>query len=293
MGWRKLFGTEDPLQRAAPACPSPEHAGTRFAVDRDRMFDLGLTSRLHQLFEVPREGRDAGWTAAFFASVWNASLEIADPPFFEGPDGFAYGRFHLPRPGTPFDSNALANQAQLLVERGSGAAIFASPDATEPEYVLAMGVIDSLLRFDGWEGDPLDRPDVTHAADPVFVRDGTDPGRLVATGDHRVLIGTPTAAMLPPYTARALHHHLTRGWGIADPRVALLIDPSAATPRSLMLDRRPEDFADAAQIEPQVRTLLWYLPPHTAVVLRPDTVDLARMTPLDTLFPAMQPDAAS
>lgn len=293
MGWRKLFGVVDRSERAEPASPPAEHAGTRFAVDRDRMFDLDLTSDLHQLFEAPREGRDAGWTAAFFASVWNASLEIADPPFFEGPDGFAYGRFHLPRPGMPFDGNSLANQAQLLVERGFGAAIFASPDATEPEYVLSMGVIDSLLRFDGWEGDPLDRQDVTHAADPVFVRDGTDPGRLVASRDHQVLIGTPTAAILPPYTARALHHHLTRGWGIADPRIALLVDPSAATPRSLMLDRRPEDFVDAARIEPQVRMLFWYLPPHTSVVLRPDTVDVAGMTPLTALFPALQPDAAS
>ena len=293
MGWRKLFGMERPGETASPSFSVPEEAGAGFAVDRDRMFDLGLTSRLHQLFEVPRGGRDRAWNAAFFASAWNASMEIGDPPFFEGPDGFVYGRFQLPHPGTPFDSNALANQAQLLVERGFGAAIFASPDANEPEYVLSMGVINSLLRFDGWDGDPLDRQDVADAVDPVFVQDATDPGRLVATRDHEVLIGTPTAAILPPHTARALHHHLTRGWGITDPRIALLVDPSAATPRSLMIDRRREDFPDATQIEPQVRMLLWYLPPHIAVVLRPETVDLAEMTPLDALFPPNQPEISA
>lgn len=289
MGWRKLFGMETAADPVTSASLDPQDAGRAFAIDRGRMFDLGLTGRLHQLFEVPRERRDAVWTAAFFASVWNASLEIANPPFFEGPDGFVYGRFHLPRPGMPFDSNALANQAPLLIERGFGAAIFGSPDATAPEYVLPMGVIDSLLRFDGWEGDPLDRQDMTHISDPVFVPDGPDPGRRVATRDHEVRIATPSAAFLPPYTARALHHHLTRGWGIAEPRVALLVDPSAATPRSLMIDRRPEDFPDATRLEPQVRMLLWYLPPHSAVVLRPETVELSEMTPLDTLFSAVGP----
>ncbi|PTQ60103.1 hypothetical protein C8J45_11354 [Sphingomonas sp. PP-CE-3G-477] len=289
MGWRKLFGMDHSVEPASP----PEPAGTRFAIDLKRMFNLDLTSRLHQLFDVPRELRDAEWTTGFFASVWNASLEIPDLPFFEGPDGFVYCRFHLPWPDAPFDSNALANQAPVLVERGYGAAIFASRDATEPEYVLPMGVIDSLLRFDGWDGDPLDRQDPTHAPDPVFVADDGDLGRLVATRDHEVLIGAPSAAILPPYTARALHHHLTRGWGITDPRIALLVDPSAATPRSLMLDRGPEDFPDAARIEPQVRMLFWYLPPHTSVVLRPDTVDPDEMTPLRTLFPAVNPEAAS
>ncbi|RZM34977.1 MAG: hypothetical protein EOP67_14195 [Sphingomonas sp.] len=289
MGWRKLFGMDHSVEPASPTKP----AGTRFAIDRERMFNLDLTSRLHQLFAVPRDLRDAEWTTGFFVSVWNPSLEIADLPFFEGPDGFIYGRFHMPRPGTSFDGNALANQAMLLVERGCGAAIFAARDATEPEYVLPMGVIDSLLRFDGWDGDPLDRKDPTRAADPVFVAAGADPRRLVATRDHEVRIGAPSAAILPPYTARALHHHLTRGWGIADPRIALLVDPSAATPRSLMLDRRPQDFPDAARIEPQVRMLFWYLPPHTSVVLRPDTVDPDQMTPLRTLFPAVQPGAAS
>lgn len=223
-----------------------------------------------------------GWRKLFGMESAAEPIRPASPVPEEPGPAFAI------HPDTKFDSNALANQAQLLVERGFGAAIFASPDATEPEYVLPMGVIDSLLRFDGWDGDPLDRQDVTDRADPVFVRHGTEPYRLLATRDHEVMIGTPTVAILPPYTARALHRHLTLGWGITDPRIALLVDPSAATPRSLMLDRRLEDFPHPTQIEPQVRMLLWYLPPHSAVVLRPDTVDLARMTPLDTLFPSNQ-----
>lgn len=286
MGWRKLFGMESPVETVPDPSPAPQDTTARFAIDRSRMFDLGLTGRLYDLFEVPRERRDPAWTAAFFTAVWNASLEIPDQPFFEGPDGFPYFRFQLPRPATPFDSNALANQAQLLVDRGCGAAIFTSPDATEPDYVLPMGVIDSLLRFDNWDGDPLDRPDRTDSPDPVYVADGTEPGKMVATRDHQLLIGTPSPAMLPPYTARALYHHLTRGWGIANPRVALLVDPNAEAPRSLMIDRRPEDFPDPDLMEPQVNMLLWYLPPHSAVMLRPDAVDLDEMTPLDTLFPA-------
>ena len=301
MGWRTLFGLGKPAdpasaalavpatpasdQPAAPAQPATPAERT-FAVDRNRMFDLALTSRLAELFATPAGQRDEGWTAAFFAAVWNASLEIAEPPFFTGPDGFPYARLQLPRPGAPFESNALANQAGLLVERGMGAAIFASPDATEPAYVLPMGVIDSLLRFDGWSGDPLDGRDAPPAGDPVFVQEGVEPGRLVATRDHQMLLGTPSAAFLPPHAARALYRHLTQGWGIAEPRIALLVDPSAATPRSLMLDRRHADFTDPASIEPRVRMLLWYLPPRSAIVLRPDHIDLGQLTPLATLFPA-------
>ena len=92
MGWRKLLGMEAPTEPDRRSAPALHDSGSVFAIDRDRMFDLELTSRLHRLFEVPRDHRDAAWTAAFFASVWNASLEIADPPFFEGPDGFVYGR---------------------------------------------------------------------------------------------------------------------------------------------------------------------------------------------------------
>lgn len=284
MGWRAMFGMKVPADPAGPP-PVPPAART-FAVDRDRMFDLALTGRLAELFAVATAQRDEAWTAAFFGAVWNASLEIAEPPFFTGPDGFSYARLQLPRPGAPFESNALANQAELLVQRGIGAAIFATPDATEPAYVLPMGVLDSLLRFDGWDGDPLDRAEAAPAGDPAFVHEGAAPGRLVATRDHQMLLGTPSPTFLPPYAARALHRHLTQGWGIADPRIALLIDPSAAAPRSLMLDRRPADFVDPATIEPRVRMLLWYLPPRSAIVLRPDTVDLAEMTPLASLFPA-------
>ena len=65
------------------------------------------------------------------------------------------------------------------------------------------------------------------------------------------------------------------------------------TSRLHALFAHPRDRRDAAWIEPQVRMLLWYLPPHSAVLLRPETVGPAQMTPLDSLFPAVRPEAAS
>ena len=87
MGWRKLLGFQETAEPPQSDTNGPP-ASRSFAVERDRMFDLALTSRLGELFTVPPETRDANWTAAFFAVVWNASLEIAEPPFFTGPDGF-------------------------------------------------------------------------------------------------------------------------------------------------------------------------------------------------------------
>ena len=51
----------------------------------------------------------------------------------------------------------MSNQAANAIEQMQGIAIFGSPTDQHAQYVFSMGVLDSLLRFDSWHGDPLDR----------------------------------------------------------------------------------------------------------------------------------------
>ena len=136
--------------------PSPP--ANPFAVDPDRMFDLTETQALHELFATPRNGRSNAWAAAFFPALWNASLELPQNPVFHGPDLFPYVRLHLPTPAELFQSNCVSNLARQAVERAHGIAIFASLTATEPEFVLSMGLVDSLLTYGSWLGDRLTSP---------------------------------------------------------------------------------------------------------------------------------------
>ncbi len=236
------------------------------------MFDLGGTQQLAELFQVTHPQRDAAWRAAFFAAAWNGSIALSDPPTFRAVDGFTYLRLNLPRPATAFDSQCLGNLAGTCVQRVSGAAFFQSPDdpVETPQYVLPMGVLDSLLRFDSWEGDPTD------------VREAAEPETPQAS--RNVLTGVPADSFLPPHTARALHFHLTAGWKIENPRVLLLIDPIARPTRILVVSRKLSEFPPGANWQAQLHMLSWYLTPRRAVALMPETMTLEQMTPLTALF---------
>ncbi len=258
-------------------CGDPGPERRRYAIDTTRMYDLRSTARVADLLDVRPADRSDGWTEALMEAVWNASIEIPDPAFFEGPDGFTYLRLDLPRPGLPFESNCLARQAELLLSTARGAALFSSPDATEPAYVFPMGVIDSIVRFDSHRGDPADLAEIAQA--PEAAVDGAiQPG-----GES--LVGTPSREFLPPHTAKALHHHLTRGWGIAAPRVALMVLPNASPSRNLVIDRTIDEIPGAAgQAEAVVRMLLWYLPPRRSILLRPAGLALRDMALLSDYF---------
>ena len=201
MGLFDLFkrSSPQPQPQASPESTIPE-AERVFPLERARFFDLESTGNLQRLFGIPREQRDGAWQAAFWRNVWCASVELPQPQPFAGPDGFPYLRLDVPRPG-PFDSQCLANLATDCVKAATGAAIFASPDdpPDAAQFVFSMGLLDSVLRFDSPDGDPIDLAE--GPAQDGGAIDFTRPLRresLVVTEARQVLLGTPSRDYLPP-----------------------------------------------------------------------------------------------
>ncbi len=291
--WAGKPAREEPaavLPRIKPAsivdvAQSPDAAATAssvFTVDPAKMFDLEGTGRLAEVFTTPRLARDEAWTARFFEAVWNASLQVGTPAVFQGPDYFAYVRVQLPAPAVAFDSNCVANLAAQAVDRTMGIAVFSSAQATEPEFVLSMGVLDSLLLYGSWRGDPIDLADLA-AAGQQQGASGIQTSTLKT--DQQVLVGSPSATFLPAHTARALHRHLAEGWKIAEPRVALLVNPALAPTRNLVINRRLAEFPNRETADRQGQMLRWYLPPKRGLLLMPDGWEEKDMLPLTNFFP--------
>ncbi len=259
----------------------------RFHDDRGRMFDLERTRQLAALFGLPAGERDARWTEAFFDAAWCASVALAEPQVFTGPDGFPYLRLDVPGEGA-FDSQCLANLAGSCLDHGVGAAFFASPGAPPEaaQFVLSLGLIDSLVRYDSPAGDPVDAAEAALPPEAgVFTpepRGGGDAMRVEKT--HEVLVGTPSADYLPPHLARSLHGHLTGGWGMTDPTVQLVADLSMRPHRSLVIGRKRSEFPADAPVDEMVQALIWHLDPGRMLMLMPEDWSQAQMTPLRNLF---------
>ncbi len=280
----------DWFSRSGPAdAPSaPAASGQRFHQDRDRMFDIGETAALAALFEVPREQRDSGWADRFFDAAWVASVEMAEPQTFLGPDGFPYLRLDIPRPDSAFDSQCLANLAANCLGHGVGAAFFAGPDdpPDAARHVLSLGLIDSLVRYDSPDGDPVDAEEAALPPDEgAFSIERRGGGRaMTVEEDHEVLVGTPSADYLPPHLAHSLYVHLTQGWGMVEPTVQLIADLRMRPHRSLVIGRRRSEFPPDAPVDAMAQALTWHLDPGRMVMLMPEHWSPGRMTPLRSLF---------
>ncbi|MBB5684020.1 hypothetical protein [Sphingobium boeckii] len=262
-----------------PSLPprAPRSDGPRFPVVRERMFDLSLTRRLEALFHIPAPQRDDGWHDDFFDTMWNASVELADPQEFTGPDGFRYLRLNVPRPDAPFESQSLANLARICVERGSGAAFFASPDdpADAAQYVFSLGKLDSLLRYDSWNGDPVDE------AESAGLQGGHR--ATILTEAHRIMTGAPSADFLPPPVAQALAGYMTGTLGITDPRVQLLVDAKLRPTRNLVIGIRRSQYESEQDVADAMQRLFWYMPPLRSLMLMPEDWSESDMTRLADL----------
>jgi hypothetical protein len=283
-------GKEAAVEPEAQAAPAAAPAERRFGFERERMFDIARTHQLAQLFAMPREQRGAEWVAAFYDAAWFGSIELTEPQVFAGPDGFPYLRLNLPRPDTAFDSQCLANLAPNCLEHGVGAAFFASPD-DGPEaahFVLSLGHVDSLVRYDSPDGDPIDIAESEGGSDEgaFDVERGLWSQTLVAKEPQEVLVGTPSAEFLPPHVAAALLRHLEEGWGLADPRVQLLVNAKMKPRRSLVIGRKRSEFPEGAPVDDMARALLWFLTPSRSIILAPEEWDLTQMTPLRELAAA-------
>ena len=256
----------------------------RFHRNRAAMFDSGLAAELAQLFAQGREQRDSTWLDRFYDVAWFAALEEAG--VYTGPDGLPYLRFNLPKEGAAFDSHCLANRAGDCLAAGWGAALFASADdpPEAAQFVFSFGVLDSLIRYDSPDGDPIDIAESALPPAPDAPKRGWFGLGGAKSAPRQVLLATPSDQFLPPYAAKALYNYVTQIWGLTNPRVQLMTDMSLRPHRHLMIGRRRSTFADEHAAWTAMQHVLWHLPPMRSAVLLPEDWRLEEMTPLRDLF---------
>jgi hypothetical protein len=278
---KRLFGRSTPVA-TSPLAADRRRSRTpprRFGEDRAKMFDLYQTRVLHAQLGVPARQRDENWNEAFFPAAWNASVVLGEPPIAPGPDGFPYLRLAVPS-ARSYESNCLANLAQYAIENGAGAAFYASPEATSPAYLMSLGQLYSLLRYDSWDGDPQDVDETRRRPLRDIELAGAGGERITFEASHEIILAAPSRDYLPAPLAAGLHRHVTVGWGVTDPQVGILIDPQLAPSRNLLLDCKGPDAPARAFIKEHMRQLLWYLPPARSLMLLPEGWSEENMVPL-------------
>jgi hypothetical protein len=288
-----------PPQSPASVLPEPEvperteqipetpilvtNPGRRFVSVPEERFNLEDTNLLASAMDVPREQRDLRWLEAFQVAAWNASIVLPKEPVFLGPDGMPYVRLELPPVGEPVETNCLSNLFASMAEQGLGAAYFKnSTDAPEAaEYVMPTGVLESLRAFGTWDGDPDDVAELTAKPQQHASQSGIEETPLEK--ERQVMVGSPSESYLPKHTARLLYRHLTEGWKMEDPRIALVVDPEMTPTRNLVIGRKFSEFPDAEIAAQAARMLLWYLPPRRYLLLMPENWSVDQMRPLREL----------
>ncbi len=273
---------EAPIDPIAPI-PQPQSvAGRRFVSMPEQRFNLEDTSRIAQLMEVPRETRDGAWVMSFQDAAWNASAVLPAQPVFLGPDGMPYVRLELPPVGQPVETNCLSNIFASAAEQGFGVAFFKNATDTPDlaEYVMPTGVVESLRAYGTFDGDPTDAQEMA-ARPPQDPTSGVQ--ETTVEKERQVMVGTPSEAYLPRHTARLLYRHLTEGWKIEEPRVALVVDPEMTPSRNLVIGRKFSEFPDHEVASRATQMLLWYFPPRRYLLLMPENWTLEQMVPLKEL----------
>jgi hypothetical protein len=212
--------------------------------------DLSKTHELRELFAVPREVRDAAWRRRFWAAVPDASLVSFQPQIERGPDGFPYFQLAIP-PGGAFTAFSLSHVLPYVLEHGLGAVVFADASrANPPEWVFSFGALLSLQMF-----GTLD----TEGTQDAALADGAVVSEKVET-PRQIFSGVPSEEFLPASARRALGRYL-REAGIADPGVALIVDPTFRPQQNLLFNVGPENFGgDEARFRAFMSRLRWFLP---------------------------------
>jgi hypothetical protein len=271
--------------------------GRRFVSVPEERFNLDDTNRLAQAMEVGREQRDSRWLDEFQSAAWNASIVLPTEPVFVGPDGMPYVRLALPPVGEAVETNCLSNLFVSMAEQGLGAAFFKNntdpPEAAE--YVMPTGVLESLRAYGTWDGDPDDVAELSARPQQHAAGSGQESGSPESGGpesgiektdvqtEREVMVGSPSENYLPKHTARLLHRHLTEGWKMEDPRIALVVDPQMTPTRNLVIGRKFSEFPDQEIAAQAARMLLWYLPPRRNLLLMPENWNAEQMRPLSEL----------
>ena len=266
-----------------PEPATPAASSRRYLSVPAERFNLDDTNLLAQAMEVPREERDGRWLDGFQSAAWNASIVLPTEPVFLGPDGMPYVRLSLPPAGEAVETNCLSNLYVSMAEQGLGAAFFKSagnpPEAAE--YVMPTGVLESLRAYGTWDGDPDDVSEL--AARPQQHAEQSGIEKTEVETERQVMVGSPSDAYLPKHTARLLYRHLTEGWQMEEPRVALVVDPQMTPTRNLVIGRKFSEFPDPETASQAARMLLWYLPPRRYLLLMPENWTTEQMRPLREL----------
>jgi hypothetical protein len=257
--------------------------GRRYVSVPEERFNLEDTSRLAQAMEIPREQRDGRWLDEFQNAAWNASIVLPIEPVFLGPDGMPYVRLELPPVGESVETNCVSNIFVSMAEQGLGAAFFKNnmDPAEAAEYVVPTGILESLRSYGTWDGDPDDLAEL--ASLPRQRAGGGGIEKSQVETERQVTVGSPSEAYLPKHTARLLYRHLTEGWKMEDPRVALVVDPQMTPSRNLVIGRKFSEFPDPEIAAQAARMLLWYLPPRRYLLLMPENWSADQLRPLREL----------
>ena len=268
----------------APATAVPAGSpGRRYVSIPEARFSLEDTNRLALAMQVPREQRDSHWLDEFQGAAWNASIVLPTEPVFLGPDGMPYVRLELPPVGEAVETNCLSNLFVSMAEQGLGAAFF--KNNTDPpetaEYVVPTGVLESLRAYGTWDGDPNDVVELASRPQQHSAESGIE--KTDVETERQVMVGSPSESYLPKHTARLLYRHLTEGWKMEDPRVALVVDPQMSPTRNLVIGRKFSEFPDQEVAGQAARMLLWYMPPHRYLLLMPENWTTEQMRPLREL----------
>jgi hypothetical protein len=270
------------VQEQAPTIPA-DSRGRRYISIAEARFNLDDTNRLAQGMQIPREQRDSHWLDEFQDAAWNASVVLPAEPVFLGPDGMPYVRLELPPIGEAVETNCLSNLFVSMAEQGLGAAFFKNnsdpPEAAE--YVVPTGVLESLRAYGTWDGDPDDVSELASRPQQHAAESGIE--KTDVETERQVMVGSPSESYLPKHTARLLYRHLTEGWKMEDPRIALVVDPQMAPTRNLVIGRKFSEFPDQETAGQAARMLLWYMPPHRYLLLMPENWTTDQMRPLREL----------
>ncbi|MBC2778507.1 hypothetical protein [Parasphingopyxis marina] len=270
----KLFGRGKAAGPAVPSLAEPVSIDPTAASGEQP--DPAMTARLRILIETPPGERDEAWQRSFFSTLWTAAIEIPSSEAFTGPDGFRYLRLDLPATES-FVAHNFAGLAQPCLEAGSGAVLFAHPDAADPVYVIPMGVIESLVRYRDWRGDPVDLEEAEDAS--------PDREITIAAGT-KVLTGTPSVDYLSREAAHALDRHLKTEWKLPHPRVLVMTSAAMQPSRSLVFNARRSAFKSDEEAQHFFERISWFIPPSRTVTLMPEDWSEATMTPLAELAKA-------
>jgi hypothetical protein len=235
--------------------------------------DPVMTDRLRELITAPPHQRDDGWQHAFFSALWSAAIEVPTSAPFVGPDGFPYLRLDI-TPSDDYVAHNLASLARPCLDAGSGAVLYADPTAEQPAYVIPMGVIESLVRYRDWRGEPSELAETN--GDPQS-------GNVTIKAGTKILHSTPSADYLSPQAARALDGHLKEIWHVPEPRVLLMSSMAMQPCRSLVINVSRSAFKSDEYAQNFGRSVCWFMPPSRSITFMPDDMNEAEMTPLADL----------